>query len=210
MSTNASTMAATLRERVLRGIRALDDVPAAPGWNHAELSDLLGTGPRRGAAVLVAMVERNDGLRVLFTRRNEQLAQHAGQVSFPGGGVEPGDADALATALRETREEIGVDARLISPIGYLDAFETISSYCITPVVAWLDPDYQATPDPREVAQVFEVPLGFFLDPANRRALRMQYQGRVREISEFVYADQRIWGATAAMLLNLIQRMESVR
>ncbi|HEY8010828.1 MAG TPA: CoA pyrophosphatase [Rudaea sp.] len=203
-----SATAATLRERVLRGVRSLDDVPAAPGWNHAELSDLLGPGPRRGAAVLVAMVERDDDLRVLFTRRNEQLAQHAGQVSFPGGGVEPGDADALATALRETREEIGIDAGLIEPIGYLDAFETISSYCITPVVAWLDPDYQATPDPREVAQVFEVPLGFFLDPANRHALRMQYQGRVREISEFVYADQRIWGATAAMLLNLILRMQA--
>ncbi len=208
MSTSAT--AATLRERVQRGVRPLGDVPAAPGWNHAELSDLLGPGPRRVAAVLVAMVERNDGLRVLFTRRNEQLAQHAGQVSFPGGGVEPGDADALATALRETREEIGIDAGLIEPIGYLDAFETISSYCITPVVAWLDPDYQATPDPREVAQVFEVPLGFFLDPANRRALCMNYQGRVREIYEFVYADQRIWGATAAMLLNLVRRMESVR
>lgn len=208
MITSVSATAATLRERVLRGVRSLDDVPAAPGWNHAELSDLLGPGPRRGAAVLVAMVERDDDLRVLFTRRNEQLAQHAGQVSFPGGGVEPGDADALATALRETREEIGIDAGLIEPIGYLDAFETISSYCITPVVAWLDPDYQATPDPREVAQVFEVPLGFFLDPANRHALRMQYQGRVREISEFVYADQRIWGATAAMLLNLILRMQA--
>ncbi|MGH8122003.1 MAG: CoA pyrophosphatase [Rudaea sp.] len=205
-----SAIATTLRERVLRSVRALDDVPAAPGWNHAELSDLLGPGPRRTAAVLVAMIERNDGLHVLFTRRNEQLSQHAGQVSFPGGVVEPGDADALAAALRETHEEIGIDAKLIEPIGYLDAFETISSYCITPVVAWLDPDYRATPDPREVAQVFEVPLGFFIEPVNRHTLRMDYRGRVREIYEFVYAGERIWGATAAMLLNLIQRMESVR
>ncbi len=203
-----SAPASILRERLLRGVRALDDVPGPPGWNHDELHDLLGPGPRRVAAVLVAMIERNDDLRVLFTRRNEQLSQHAGQVSFPGGGVEPGDADALVAALRETREEIGIDASLIKPIGYLDAFETISSYCITPVVAWLDPGYRASPDPREVAQVFEVPLRFFLDPANRHTLRMTYQGRVREISEFVYADQRIWGATASMLLNLIQRMQA--
>jgi 8-oxo-dGTP pyrophosphatase MutT (NUDIX family) len=201
-------LAAALRERVQRALRTLDDAPSAPGWNHAEMQDLVGAGPRRKAAVLIALVDRGEDLFVLFTRRNEQLSQHAGQVSFPGGGVEPGDADAVAAALRETHEEIGVDPALIQPIGYLDALETVSSYSITPVVAWLDPGYHAVPDPREVAQVFEVPLAFFLDPANRRTLRMKYAGRMREIYEFFYADQRIWGATAAMLLNLIRRMES--
>jgi 8-oxo-dGTP pyrophosphatase MutT (NUDIX family) len=110
--------------------------------------------------------------------------------------------------LRETREETGIDSALIQPFGYLDAYETVSSYCITPVVAWLDAGYRATPDPREVAQVFEVPLRFFLDPANRRTLHMKYKGHAREVHEFYYADQRIWGATAAMLLNLIHRMGS--
>lgn len=209
MSTVLTAAVTTLRERLLRGVRPLQDAPSAPGWNHNELSDLLDSAPHRFAAVLIAIVARADELSVLFTRRNEQLSQHAGQVSFPGGGVEPGDANALAAALRETHEEIGVDADLITPFGYLDTFETISSYCITPVVAWLDSSYCATPDPREVAQVFEVPLVFFLDPANRRTLRMNYRGRIREIHEFLYADQRIWGATAAMLLNLIERMESV-
>jgi 8-oxo-dGTP pyrophosphatase MutT (NUDIX family) len=194
-----------LRERVRRSVRPLDDAPgAAP---PAAMFDLPGSTPRRRAAVLLALIDRGDDLTVLFTRRNEQLSQHAGQVSFPGGGIEAHDADALAAALRETHEEIGVGADLLEPIGYLDAVETLSSYRITPVVAWLDAAYRAVPDPREVAEVFEVPLAFFLDPANRRTLQMQHEGRMREIHEFFYADQRIWGATAAMLLNLIRRME---
>lgn len=202
--------AASLRERLQRGLRALDDAPQAPGWNHDDLRDLLGPGPLRGAAVLVPIVERNEQLSVLFTRRNEQLSQHAGQVSFPGGGVEAGDADAVAAALRETHEEIGIESSLIRPIGFLDAYETISSFCVTPVVAWLDPAYRVAPDPREVAEVFEVPLPFFLDPANLHTLRMKYKDRLREISEFNYAGYRIWGATAAMLLNLVRRVEAAQ
>src|SRR6185437_11973621 len=120
---------------------------------------------------------------------------HAGQVSFPGGGVDAGDADAIAAALRETREEIGVDAHLIEPIGYLDAFETISNYCVIPVVAWLDARYEVTLNASEVAEVFEVPLAFFLDPTNRHTLRMNFRGRVRELYEYQYGGQRIWGAT---------------
>lgn len=195
------------RMRVLRSVRPLQDVPTAPGWNHAELDGLIEAGPRRKAAVLVALTDREHGLSMLFTRRNESLSQHAGQVSFPGGGVDAGDADAIAAALRETHEEIGVAANLIQPFGYLDAFETISNYCVTPVVAWLRPDYEVKLNPSEVAEVFEVPLAYFLDPANRHSLRMNFRGRVRELYEYQYAGQRIWGATAAMLLNLVRRME---
>ncbi len=198
-----------LRGRVQRAVRTLDDVPSAPGWNHAELVELLGDGPLRKAAVLVALVDRGDAIDVLFTRRHDDLAQHAGQVSFPGGRIDDSDADALAAALRETHEEIDVDAALVRPFGYLDAFETISSYVVTPVVAWLDPEYRATPNPREVAEVFEVPLAFFLDSANRHLVRLNFRGRVRELYEFHYGGHRIWGATAAMLLNLVQRMELV-
>lgn len=197
-----------LGTRVQRAVRSLDDPPHAPGWNHAEIADLLGPGPRRAAAVLVATIARADGPSILFTQRTEHLAQHAGQVSFPGGGIEADDANSVVAALRETREEVGIDAALVRPFGYLDCFETISGYCVTPVVAHVDPGYRATPDPREVAAVFEVPLAFFLDPANLRQRRLEWRGKQREVWEFAYNDRIIWGATAAMLLSLVRRMEA--
>jgi len=135
------------------------------------------------------------------------MTLHAGQVRFPGGGVDADDAGAIAAALRETHEEIGIDSALVQPFGYLDAFETISNYCVIPVVAWLAADYVVTLNPREVAEVFEVPLAFFLDASNRHTLRMNFRGKQREIYEYQYGGQRIWGATAAMLLNLLRRME---
>ena len=171
---------------------------------------MLGAAPRRAAAVLVPIITRAKGLSVLFTQRTEHLAQHAGQISFPGGGVEAADHDAVAAALRETQEEVGIAPALVQPFGYLDCFETISGYCVTPVVADVDPAYQAVPDPHEVAAVFEVPLVFFLDPANLRRRGIDYRGRPREIFEFLYNGKNIWGATAAMLLSLVRRMEAVR
>jgi 8-oxo-dGTP pyrophosphatase MutT (NUDIX family) len=198
---------ADLRERVLRSVHPLGTEPGGQGWNHDDMRLLIGAGPRRPAAVLLALVDRGDALHVLLTRRTDSLSNHAGQVSFPGGAIDPGDADAVAAALRETREEIGIDTGLVEPIGYLDTFETISSYRITPVVAWLDPGYLAVPNPYEVAEVFEVPLAHFLDPAKKRSVRMKFQGHEREIHEFFYAGQRIWGATAAMLLDFVQRLE---
>jgi 8-oxo-dGTP pyrophosphatase MutT (NUDIX family) len=196
-------------ERVRRAVRPLSDPPRAPGWNHDELHDVLGGMPMRAAAVLVPLIERAAGLHVLFTQRTEHLTQHAGQISFPGGGAEPADADAVATALRETQEEIGIAPALIQPVGYLDCFETISSYCVTPVVATLDAAYTTTLDPREVADVFEVPLDFFLDPANLHKRGIDWRGRRREIFEFPYGARNIWGATAAMLLSLVRRMEAM-
>lgn len=197
-----------LRERVLRSVRPLDAEPGAQGWNHDDMRLLIGAGPRRPAAVLLALVDRGDDLHVLLTRRTDSLSNHAGQVSFPGGAIDAGDADAVAAALRETHEEIGIDAGLIEPIGYLDTFETISSFRITPVVAWLDAGYRVVANPYEVAEVFEVPFAHFLDPANKHTVRMQFQGREREIHEFFYAGQRIWGATAAMLLDFVRRLEA--
>ncbi|WP_347261397.1 CoA pyrophosphatase [Rudaea sp.] len=197
-----------LRARVLRSVHALAEPPRETGWNHDDMLKLIGVGARRPAAVLVALIDRGDGFNVLLTRRTDSLSNHAGQVSFPGGAIDPGDAGAVAAALRETHEELGIDAGLIEPVGYLDTFETISDYRIAPVVAWLGADYRAVPNPREVADVFEVPLAHFLDPANMHAVRMNFRGHERDIQEFFYAGQRIWGVTAMMLLNFVQRMEA--
>jgi 8-oxo-dGTP pyrophosphatase MutT (NUDIX family) len=194
--------------RVRKAVRALDDPPTGPGWNHAEIADLLGNTPRRPAAVLVAIIERAGGPCVLFTQRTKELTQHGGQVSFPGGGIEALDRDVVAAALRETREEVGIANELVQPFGYLDAFETISGYSVTPVVAELDPGYRARPDPREVADVFEVPLAFFLDEKNLRRRRIDWRGKPRDVFEFPYQGNNIWGATAAMLLSLVRRLEA--
>ncbi len=192
---------------VARALRGLDDPPAAPGWNHDELADVLGDLPRVPAAVLVPLVLRPDGPQVLFTRRNDSLRTHAGQVSFPGGRVESADRNAVAAALRETAEETGIALESMRPLGYLDCFETISGYCVTPVVGCLTPDYRLAPDPGEVAEVFEVPLGFLLDSANLHRERIDWRGRGREVFAYNYAGRRIWGATAAMLVNLLRRLE---
>ena len=200
-------MTDSLQQRLPRAVRALDDPPGAGTALDPDLRDLL-PSVIRAASVLVPVVARADGLSILLTRRTDHLTLHAGQVSFPGGRAEPCDADAIATALRETNEEVGIDQRLLRPFGYLDSLETISGYCVTPVVAWLDAGYRALPDPREVAEVFEVPLAFFLAPENLRRLSVEYRGRPREVLEFAWPGPRIWGATAAMLLNLVRRLEA--
>ncbi len=198
-----------LHRRLRQAVRPLSDPPRPPGWNHRELHDILPETPLRSAAVLVGIVERNEGLAVLLTQRTEHLTNHGGQISFPGGSSEADDVDSIATALRETREEVGIGAESITPFGYLDGLDTVSGFNVTPVVAEIDPAAVATPDPREVAAVFEVPLQFFVDPANLRFRRMEYRGRARDIVEFHFGERNIWGATAAMLLSLVRRMEAV-
>jgi 8-oxo-dGTP pyrophosphatase MutT (NUDIX family) len=183
----------------------LSSPPTGTGWNHRDMTELLGNVPRRPAAVLVGLREGVQP-RLVLTVRTDHLQDHAGQVAFPGGRTDPGDADAIATALRESEEEIGLARKLVTPWGFLDRFETVSGYCITPVVARIDPDARLYPAPAEVAEVFEVPLSFFLDPANLRRYTMEFRGHRRDMVEFVHGGHRIWGATAAMVFNLLQRM----
>lgn len=190
----------------LRGaLRPLSMPTAAPGWNHADINAILGDTPRRPAAVLLALREgAQPGM--VFTVRTHHLQAHAGQVAFPGGGCEAQDADAVATALRESEEEIGLDRALVTPLGYLDNFETISGYRVTPVVARIAAHARFRPSPAEVAEVFEVPLAFFLEPGNLRRYTMEFRGQHREMVEFLHGGHRIWGATAAILTNLLTKL----
>ncbi|GAB2807988.1 CoA pyrophosphatase [Dyella kyungheensis] len=183
----------------------LSSPPTGSGWNHADMVQLIGDTPRRAAAVLVGVREGVQP-RLVLTVRTDHLQDHAGQVAFPGGRTDPGDADAIATALRESEEEIGLERRLVTPMGFLDRFETISGYTVTPVVARIDADARLYAAPAEVAEVFEVPLSFFLEPRNLRRYTMDFRGHRRDMLEFVHGGHRIWGATAAMVFNLLQRM----
>jgi len=192
-------------DELVSALRPLSTPPTGPGWNHADMSLLLGNSERLPAAVLMGFREGVQP-RLVLTVRTDNLQAHAGQVAFPGGRSDPGDGDALATALRESEEEIGLDRTLVTPLGYLDRFETISGFCITPVVAKIAPEAQLYPAPDEVAEVFEVPLAFLLEPANLRRYTMEFRGHQRPMVEFVHGGHRIWGATAAMLYNLLQRM----
>jgi 8-oxo-dGTP pyrophosphatase MutT (NUDIX family) len=192
-------------DELVKALRPLSAPPTGPGWNHADMSRLLGSSRRLPAAVLVGFREGVQP-RLVLTVRTDSLQAHAGQVAFPGGRSDPGDGDALATALRESEEEIGLDRTLVTPLGYLDRFETISGFCVTPVVAKIAAEAQLYPAPDEVAEVFEVPLAFLLEPANLRRYTMEFRGHQRPMVEFIHGGHRIWGATAAMLYNLLQRM----
>ncbi len=203
-------MTDALLDSLRRAVHPIDAPPRAGCWNVAEIGDLVDVTALREAAVLVGLVPRGDALQVLLTRRNDALRRHAGQVSFPGGRVDAEDTDAVAAALRETHEEVGIPTSLVQPMGYLDPLATITGFRVLPVVALVDPAYVARPDPVEVAAVFEVPLAFLLEPSNRVERRFVHEGRDRRVWEYRYPDQRIWGATASMLLNLQERLEAVR
>jgi 8-oxo-dGTP pyrophosphatase MutT (NUDIX family) len=193
--------------RLPRALYPLDSPPAGPGWNLPDLADLLPPEPLRPAAVLVGVVERPHGAQVLLTRRHEQLRHHAGQISFPGGRIEAADAGPVAAALREALEEVGLRPEHAEPLGFLDPFVTITGFHVMPVVARIDPGFAPVPDPNEVDEVFEAPLGFLLDPGNERHFEAEFAGRVRRIVEMRYGAYRIWGATAAMLVNFRRRLE---
>lgn len=201
----------------LRGVGAalhpLSAVPRGPAWNLDEIADLLPEAAPVPAAVLVGLVPRAAGVQVLLTRRTDALRHHAGQVAFPGGRIEPGDADAAAAAIRETGEEIGLPASQLAPMGWLDPLATVTGFTVLPLVAAVAPGYVALPDPREVSEVFEVPLDFLLHAPNLRTVELDWRGRPRSVLEFAdrgVPAQRIWGVTASILFNLRQRLDQSR
>ncbi|GAB3749620.1 hypothetical protein GCM10028795_14900 [Lysobacter olei] len=199
--------------RLERALHALAAPPKAQAWNLEEMDGLLDPGAMlKEAAVLVGLVDRPEGAQVLLTRRTDILRHHAGQVSFPGGRLEPEDEGPVGAALRETREEIGVAPELVSPLGFLDPLATITGFRVMPVVARIEPTYEPLPHPGEVAEVFEVPLAFLMAPGNLVAREVDVQGRTRRILEFVENSptrRRIWGVTASILYNLRERLGTV-
>ncbi|MBZ0143783.1 MAG: CoA pyrophosphatase [Rhodocyclaceae bacterium] len=154
------------------------------------------------AAVLVPIIERPQGLTVLFTQRTAHLNDHAGQVSFPGGRCEETDPSPVFTALRETEEEIGLDPALVEVLGLLPEYRTGTGFSVTPVVGLVRPPFELAPDSFEVAEVFETPLAFLLDPANHQRHSMEIGGIVRHYYAMPYEGYFIWGATAGMLVSL--------
>ena len=196
-------------DRLSRALHPPSSPPGGPGWNHADIAELLPEGgdALRAAAVLVGLVDRGEGEQVLLTRRTEGLRHHAGQISFPGGRIEAADADPVAAALREAGEEIGLLPSQAHVLGYLDSFTTITAFHVYPVVAQIAADFVPRRDPSEVDEVFEVPLSFLLDPRNARRVDLEFRGARRSVLEFRFNDWRVWGATAAMLVNLRERLE---
>ncbi len=172
--------------------------PVTAGDGHLWRSDR----EIRPAAVLVPVVRREKELTVLFTRRTAHLHDHAGQISFPGGRTEPGDAGAAETAMRETLEEIGLTAERVEVLGELSQYVTVTGYRVTPVVGLVTPPLDLRPDEFEVAEVFEAPLAFLLDPANHQRNHVLFDGRERYYYAIPYEAHYIWGATAGMLMNL--------
>jgi 8-oxo-dGTP pyrophosphatase MutT (NUDIX family) len=191
-----------VRERSTRLASGLPVVPLPVGSDFS-LNGIVPVPEKyRAASVLVPIVNRKAGVTILLTQRTEDMPSHAGQVAFPGGRRQDNDADAVATALRETEEEVGLDRKFIEVIGSYDHYRTGTSYEITPIVGIVTPGFTIRADPREVADVFEVPLDHFLDERNHRLDSRMAQGRERRFYAMPYEGRYIWGATAGMLKNL--------
>lgn len=157
------------------------------------------------AAVLIGVTDRTKP-GVILTVRREHMRTHAGQVAFPGGRIDPGE-DAVSAALREAWEELGLEPQSAEVVGEVETYRTVTGYVVTPVLAVVPPDQPLSPHEHEVADWFEAPLGFVLDPANQQMKSALFRGRERHYYEIVWNDRRIWGATAAMLVNLSRRLQ---
>ncbi|CUS43924.1 MAG: CoA pyrophosphatase [Pseudomonadota bacterium] len=172
--------------------------------DHRDL-ELDQSAPLMNAAVLVAVTDRSRP-GVILTQRTDNLSRHPGQVAFPGGRIDPGDSGAIDAALREAEEEIALPRDRVIVIGEADRYRTVTGFDVTPVIGIVPPDLILIPSAAEVAQVFEVPLDFVLDAANHVEATVEWQGRNRHYYEINWDGHRIWGATAAMIVNLSRRL----
>ena len=197
----------------LERLRAILDPPDScafePKRGDGDLDGLRALAPPRNlkpAAVLAPLVIRPQGLHLILTRRADHLSRHAGQIAFPGGRLDPSDPGPVDAALREAEEEIGLSRGLVEILGAFDAYETVTGYCIAPVGGLVDPAFAPRPDPAEVAEVFEAPLGFLMDARNHRTGAREVAGVRRAWYEMPWGDRYIWGATAGMLKSLHDRL----
>lgn len=191
---------ARLRARLLAPTQA-----PAPAYSDFDLlPQLRPPGPlgRKDASVLVPLIARPEGLSVLLTRRTADMPTHAGQIAFPGGRRQAEDPDAVATALREAQEEVGLAPERVEVLGLVEAYETVTEYRVTPVVGLVRDPGPLAPDPREVAAIFEAPFAFLMDPANLQRHEREWQGMQRAYYAIPYQEHYIWGATAGMLRAL--------
>ena len=194
------TIAGRLRAALEEG-RRRDPVLIA-GDVLDEEAGLVGITP---AAVLVAVVDRPEPT-VILTLRPMTMRKHPGQISFPGGRIDPGDGGPIDAALREAEEEIGLPRAAVEVVGTADRYRTITGFEVTPVIGIVPPNVPLTPHPGEVEAVFEAPLAYLLDPAHQAVRTAQFRGRERSYFEIDYQGRRIWGATAAMIVNLSRRL----
>ena len=196
---------ASLRLSLLPPDNAFDGSLPARAGDHV-LNAELANAKARPAAVLVPVVAHRGGATVLLTQRAVALRDHSGQIAFPGGKIDAADASPLAAALREAEEEIGLDARHIEPLGWLDPYQTGTGYRILPLLARVTPGFSLRIDPREVDAAFEVPLDFLMTPENHLRHSRQWAGRKRFYYAMPWGERYIWGATAGILRNLYERL----
>ena len=187
-----------------RWLRAALDTPPAEALLEGDLPRDRASASIE-AAVLIAITDRREP-GVILTVRREHLRTHAGQIAFPGGRIDPGE-DAITAALREAHEEVLVPTDQVDVIGEIEPYRTVTGYVVTPVLGVLPPDLALEPHEHEVADVFEAPLDFVLAPSNQLRKSALFQGQTRHYYEIVWNDRRIWGATAAMIVNLSRRLQ---
>ena len=190
----------TLAQRLRQ---ALSSDPSAPPL-EADLPELRAQASTP-AAVLIAITDRREP-GIILTIRRDTMRTHAGQVAFPGGRIDPGE-EAVAAALREAHEELGLEPAVAEVVGPIEEYRTVTGFIVTPVIAVVPPDLPLSPHEHEVADWFEAPLAFLLDPANQRRRSALFQGRERHYYEIMWNERRIWGATAAMIVNLSRRLQ---
>ena len=200
--------ASDFEARLLARLSPLDRLGEAPVRTERDLAPHPDDDGKQltPAAVLAPIVRRPEGWTMLLTQRTADMPTHAGQVAFPGGRIQIEDADAVAAALRETEEEIGLTREWIRPLGGYEHYETGSGYRITPIVAFVQPGFTLAPDPREVAAVFETPISFLMNPANHERRETFWRGAMRQYYAMPYENRFIWGATAAMIRALYERL----